>query len=140
MKHQGLTDREAAASRVRYGSNVIPDSEPVTFLQEFRETFRDPMIRILLAVTGIMTVMFFWGYSEIYEPLGTAATILIVAFVTARTNTVSDAKYRELKGSAKREVCKVYRNGMLSVIDVDDVVTGDLVLLQAGTEFRRTAF
>ena len=132
MKYPGLTDREAAASRARYGSNSIPDSEPVTFLQEFKETFRDPMIRILLMVAGIMTVMFFWGYSEIYEPAGTAVTVLIVAFVTAKTNTASDVKYRELKVRAEREVCKVYRNGMLSVIDTDDVVVGDLVVLQSG--------
>ena len=28
--------------------------------------------------------------------------------------------------------CKVYRSGVITVIDVDDVVTGDLVLLQSG--------
>ena len=132
MKYHGLTDREAAASRSRYGTNIIPDSEPATFWQEFKETFSDPMIRILLIIAGMMVVMFFLGYSEIYEPVGTVTAVLIVAFVTAKTNVASDVKYRELKDSARKDTCKVYRNGLMSVIDVDDVVVGDAVVLQSG--------
>ena len=101
MKYHGLTDREAAASRSRYGTNMIPDSEPATFWQEFKETFSDPMIRILLIIAGMMVVMFFLGYSEIYEPVGPVTAVLIVAFVTAKTNVASDVKYRELKDSAR---------------------------------------
>ena len=41
-------------------------------------------------------------------------------------------KYRELKNSTKKDVCKVYRNSMVTVIEVDDVVVGDKVLLQSG--------
>ncbi len=132
MKYHGLTDREAAASRSRYGTNMIPDSEPATFWQEFKGTFSDPMIRILLIIAGMMVVMFFLGYSEIYEPVGTVTAVLIVAFVTAKTNVASDVKYRELKDSARKDTCKVYRNGLMSVIDVDDVVVGDAVVLQSG--------
>lgn len=132
MKYHGLTDREAAASRSRYGTNMIPDSEPATFWQEFKETFSDPMIRILLIIAGMMVVMFFLGYSEIYEPVGTVTAVLIVASVTAKTNVASDVKYRELKDSARKDTCKVYRNGLMSVIDVDDVVVGDAVVLQSG--------
>lgn len=132
MKYHGLTDREAAASRSRYGTNMIPDSEPATFWQEFKETFSDPMIRILLIIAGMMVVMFFLGYSEIYEPVGTVTAVLIVAFVTAKTNVASDVKYRELRDSARKDTCKVYRNGLMSVIDVDDVVVGDAVVLQSG--------
>ena len=45
MKFQGLTNQEAEASRQKYGSNAIPDSEPTTFWEEFKETFSDPMIK-----------------------------------------------------------------------------------------------
>ena len=132
MKYQGLTDREAEASRQQYGSNQIPDSEPTTFWEEFKETFGDPMIKILLAIAALMIVMFFFGYAEIYEPLGTIVAVLIVAFVSAKTGVASDTKYRELKDSTKKDQCKVHRNGIVAVIDVDDVVVGDKVLLQSG--------
>lgn len=132
MKYNGLTDEEVEASREKYGSNEIPDSEPTTFWDEFKETFSDPMIKILLAIAAIMIVMFFFGYAEIYEPLGTIVAILIVAIVSAKTGVASDTKYRELKDSTKKDQCKVHRNGIIMVTDVDDVVVGDKVLLQAG--------
>ncbi len=134
MKYNGLTDKEVEESRKKYGSNEIPDSEPTTFWDEFKETFEDPMIRVLLAIAALMIVMFFFGYAEIYEPLGTIVAVLIVAFVSAKTGVASDTKYRELKDSTKKDECKVYRNGVVTVIEVDDVVTGDKVLLQSGNK------
>ncbi len=132
MKFNGLTDQEVEASRQKYGTNEIPDSEPTTFWDEFKETFGDPMIRILLAIAALMIVMFFLGYAEIYEPLGTIVAVLIVAFVSAKTGVASDTKYRELKDRTEKEHCKVYRNGRVMVVNVDDVVVGDKVLLQSG--------
>lgn len=132
MEFKGLTDKEVTQSREKYGSNAIPDSEPTTFWAEFKETFSDPMIKILLAITALMIAMFFFGYAEIYEPVGTIVAILIVAFVSAKTGVASDTKYRELKDNTKNDECKVYRNGLITVIDVDDVVVGDKVLLQSG--------
>ena len=134
MKYQGLSDQEVRESREKYGSNVIPDSEPTTFWQEFKETFNDPMIRILLAIAALMIVMFFFGYAEIYEPLGTIVAVFIVAFVSAKTGVASDTKYRELKDSTEKDKCKVQRNGVITVIDVDDVVVGDKILLQSGNK------
>ena len=134
MKYNGLSDKEVELSRSKHGSNEIPDSEPTTFWQEFKETFNDPMIRILLAIAVLMIGMFFAGYAEIYEPVGTIVAILIVAFVTAKTGVASDTKYRELKDNTEKEQCKVYRNGVITVIDVDDVVVGDKVLLQSGNK------
>ncbi len=132
MKFNGLTDKEVEDSRQQYGSNAIPDSEPTTFWEEFKETFGDPMIKILLAIAALMIVMFFFGYAEIYEPLGTIVAVFIVAFVSAKTGVASDTKYQELKENTKKDQCKVHRNGVITVIDVDDVVVGDKVLLQSG--------
>ena len=103
MKFNGLSDKEVEQSRGQYGSNQIPDSEPTTFWEEFKETFGDPMIKILLAIAALMIVMFFFGYAEIYEPLGTIVAVLVVAFVSAKTGVASDTKYRELKDSTEKD-------------------------------------
>ena len=132
MHYNGLTDKEVAESRAKYGSNQIPDSEPTTFWAEFKETFGDPMIRILLAIAALMIVMCIFGYADIYEPIGTIVAVLIVAFVSAKTGVASDTKFRQLKDRTKKDQCKVYRNGLVAVIDIDDVVVGDKVLLQSG--------
>lgn len=132
MKFSGLTDREVQESRDKHGSNLIPDSEPTTFFKEFMETFKDPMIQILLAISVIMIAMWIFGQAEIYEPIGTIVAVLVVAVVTAKTGVASDTKYRELKDSTKKDQCKVYRNGVVTVIDVEDVVVGDKVIIQSG--------
>ena len=132
MKFKGLSDQEVQSSREKFGSNAIPESEPTTFWEAFKETFGDPMIKILLIIAAIMIAMFFLGYAEIYEPVGTIVAVLIVAFVSAKTSVASDTKYRQLKDNTKKDTCKVYRNSMITVIDVDDVVVGDNVLLQSG--------
>ena len=132
MNYKGLTEQEVKKSREEHGSNVIPDSEPTTFWAEFLETFGDPMIKILLVIAAIMIVMFFFGKAEIYEPIGTIVAILVVATVSAKTGVASDTKYRELKDSTEKDKCKAYRDGKITVIEIDDVVAGDKILLQSG--------
>ena len=132
MNYKGLTNKEVEESRLKNGSNTIPDSEPTTFWQEFKETFSDPMIKVLIFIAFLMILMVFFGYAEIYEPVGTIIAILIVAFVSAKTGVASDTKYRELKANTKKDTSKVFRNGAVTVIDVDDIVVGDKVLLQSG--------
>lgn len=132
MKFVGLSSNEVDENRTKYGRNVLPEPKPVTFFDAFKETFSDPMIKILLVISVLMIVMFCFGYAEIYEPLGTLVAVVIVAFVSAKTSVASDVKFRELKHSVKKDQCKVYRNGQLTVIDIDDIVFGDYVLLQSG--------
>ncbi len=134
MKFNGLTEIEVEKSRSEHGSNIIPDSEPTTFWQEFKETFGDPMIKILVFIAFLMIGMYFMGYAEIYEPVGTIIAILIVAFVSAKTGVASDTKYRQLKDNTEKDTCKVYRDGKIEVILVDDVVVGDKVILQSGNK------
>ncbi|MBP3722872.1 MAG: calcium-translocating P-type ATPase, PMCA-type [Selenomonadaceae bacterium] len=132
MEFKGLSASEVAESRSKYGANVIPESEPTTFWDEFKETFKDPMIRILLVIVAIMIIMYALGQAEIYEPIGTIVAVLIVAYVTAKTGVASDTKYRELKSGIKKDVVKVYRDGAIAQVEIDDIVVGDKVLLQAG--------
>lgn len=132
MNLNGLTSKEVEESRAKNGSNAIPEAEPTTFLKEFLETFGDPMIKILLAIAALMIVMAIFGLAEPYEPIGTIVAVLIVAFVSAKTNVASDQKYSELKASTEKDKCKARRDGNVNVIEVDDVVVGDKILLQSG--------
>lgn len=132
MDYKGLNEQQVQESRKKFGSNKLPESKPTTFWKEFKETFSDPMIRILLVIVAVMLVMFAFGYAEIFDPIGTVVAILIVATVTAKNGVASDLKYRQLKERSKKETCKVYRSGQIHVLDMDDVVVGDKILLQSG--------
>ena len=132
MTYRGLTTAEAEASRRIHGANVLPEPARLTFGQAFLETFRDPMIRILLVMVALMVTMYFVGYAEIYEPVGTIVTVLIVATVTARTGLTSDDEYHALRARTAKDRAKLRRDGGLHVLPVDEIVVGDLVILQGG--------
>lgn len=131
-KYQGLTDQQVEESRKKYGSNQIKEAEPETFWQQFMDGFGDPMIRILCIIAVIMFIMFLTGQSEWYEPVGTIIAVLLVNFVSAKTGVSNDNAYRKLKASQKKDTAKIIRGGVLTVVEVDDVVVGDIVVLQSG--------
>ncbi|MCI1930976.1 MAG: calcium-translocating P-type ATPase, PMCA-type [Clostridia bacterium] len=131
-KFTGLTDKQIEESRAKYGSNAIKESEPQTFWQQFMEGFEDPMIRVLCVIAVIMIIMFFFGQTDWYEPVGTIVAVLLVNFVSAKTGVANDDAYRKLKQSQKKDVAKVIRGGVLTVVEVDDIVVGDVIVLQAG--------
>ena len=132
LKNKGLTDEQVKKNQLKYGSNKLPEQEPETFWEKFKSNLDDPMLKLLIVIAGIMIVMFFFGQAEIYEPLGTIIAIVLVASIGAKTEMASDKEYKRLKDSTKKDQCKVYRNGIVTVIDVDDVVVGDIVILQSG--------
>ena len=131
-KLKGLSDAQVTESREKHGRNDIQEAPPETFLQKVLESLKDPMLILLMCIAVFMLILAIFGQAEIYEPIGTFVAIALVAIISARTEMASDKKYRELKESTKAEPIKVYRNGVLTVIDVADVVVGDIVLLQNG--------
>lgn len=129
---KGLSNEEVIKSRELYGNNFIKEAEPESFFQKVLNGFKDPMIILLLAIAGIFIVMFAFGLADIYEPIGIIVAILIVTFISAKTECASDKKYAELKERQEKEQVKVIRNGIVTVVELEDVVVGDLVILQSG--------
>lgn len=132
MDLRGLTDGQVEASRQWNGSNAIPESQPTTFFEAFKEAFGDSMIKILIAIAILMTGMCVVGYAEWFEPAGTVVAILIFAFVSAKTNVASDQAYRKTRASIKPDMIKVVRNGSIKEVPINDIVVDDIVVLQSG--------
>ena len=139
-KFKGLTSSQVEESRAKNGSNVIVEAEPPTFWEAFMEGFGDPMIKILCGISVLMIVLFILGLCGVipgesvswYEPVGTIVAIVLVNFISAKTSLSSDKAYRKLKNSTKKDTVKVYRDGVVAVVEVDDIVVGDIVILQSG--------
>ena len=128
----GLNDEEVLESRQKFGDNKIIEAELETFLDKFKDAFGDPMIKLLLAIACIMAIMAFLGYAEWGELIGIVISVLLVTGISAKTEMSSDNEYRKLKDGTKKELCKVYRNGKIVEIEVDDVVVGDRIIIQSG--------
>ena len=138
MKNFGLTDEQVAQSKEKYGDNRLTEQARESFWQKLLENFGDPMIKILL-VALVLNVIFWLlhqfagiGDTEWYEAVGIAAAVLIATFVSTFSEYNNENAFQKLQEEASLIKCKVYRNGEIAEIAINDIVVGDCVLLQSG--------
>lgn len=130
---KGLNDLEVVKSREEHGSNALTQIESETFLQKFLEGFKDPMLIILIAALVVQGIFLLLGRGHWYELAGIFAAILIANFVGVYSENQQEGKAQALKAEEMaKELAKVYRNGIMQEVSVNDLVVGDLVILQAG--------
>lgn len=131
-KFSGLTTSQVEKSREKCGSNQIPKKPPETFWDKIKESLQDKIILLLFAIAGVEFVLFLFGLEKIYGPVGIVVAIIIVAVVSACTEMSMAKKFDELEADSDKESCKVYRNGAIEVILRDELVVGDVVILESG--------
>lgn len=130
---KGLTDSQVQESREKYGSNSLTELPGESLGAKFLESLKDPMIIILLCALAIQLVLFFMGRAEWFEPVGILIAVLIAGGVSSFTEYRQEQKASLLKSQQEAgETTKVIRNGTIHEIHVSEVVTGDVIYLQAG--------
>ena len=103
-----------------------------TGLQFFMETFKDHINQILLAMMIVFTVIAVFGQGSYSEPIGVAALLLAIALLGMSTGLKSQKSEKELKDRTSVHYCNVVRDGKIEHINTDDLVVGDLVIVQSG--------
>lgn len=140
MKKFGLTDKEVAESKAKYGDNSMTEQASESFWDKLKGNLGDPMIKILcvalivnivLAILGGVGVIK-EGAPEWYEPIGIAVAILLATLVSTISEYNNENAFQKLQEEASRIMCKVYRNGVISEVAINDIVVGDAILLQSG--------
>ncbi len=128
----GLSSEEANQRLLKNGKNKLKEEEKQTLLQRFFTQLKDPMLIILLmaaavsAITGMLA-----GESEWAEVI----IILVVVLLNAILGVIQESKAEEAIEALQTmtaATCKVMRDGKMQVIHADEVVVGDVVLLEAG--------
>jgi len=133
MEFKGLTSRQAAESREKFGSNALTHIPQDPLWKKFVLGLTNPMLVILLAALAIQVVLFLLKKAEWYEPLGVLIAILVADGVSAASEYRQEGKASALKaGEEAKEMTKLIRDGELREEHVTGVVVGDTVLLQTG--------
>ncbi len=132
MKFTGLTDREVEESRAKYGTNALTEKKQETFWQKLLSNMTDPMIKILFAALILNTIFVCLGQAEWYETVGIAVAIFLAVFVSTYSEFRNENAFKQLQEEASRITCKVWRNGTITEVSINDLVKDDCVLLQAG--------
>ncbi len=130
--YKGLTSSEVTKRREEYGTNKLPEKKLKTGFQFFMETFEDRLNQILLAMMVVFTILAVCGQGSYSEPIGVAVVLLAIAFIGMNTGLKSQKSAKELKDRTSVHYCNVIRDGKVEHINSDDLVVGDLVIVQSG--------
>lgn len=134
---QGLTSAQAEERLAKFGPNRLAEPPKKTLLQKFFESFNDPMIIMLLVSDAISTATtiyqnVFQGANESYAD---SLIILFVVIVNTILGLVQESKAEQAIEALKEMTAatsKVLRNGQQVVVKSDDLVVGDVLVLEAG--------
>lgn len=132
QQHIGLNDQQVAESKARYGDNRLSEIKGETFWDKLIGNFGDPMIKILCVALLINVVFAFMGQTEWYESVGIALAVILATFVSTFSEYRNENAFQKLQEEASTILCKVYRNGEIVELPIDEIVVGDCILLQTG--------
>lgn len=122
----GLSEKEAQKRYEKYGPNILQEKKKISPLKIFIEQFSDFMVLILLAATAVSIFM-----GEMTE----AITIIVIVVINAILGFVQEYRTEKtmeaLKGLAA-PTAKVIRDGKQVEIVAEEIVPGDLIILETG--------
>ena len=129
---EGLSTQEAQARQAQYGPNKLKQADKPSLLQRFMAQLRDPMLIILLIAAGVSALTgFLSGENEIAEVIIILAVVLLNAILGVFQESKAEAAIEALQ-TMTAATCKVLRDGKLTVLRSEELVPGDVVVLEAG--------
>jgi Ca2+-transporting ATPase len=123
---EGLSSQEANARLAQAGPNILSIEKKEPFWEEFFEELREPMV-VLLLVTGVLYAI--WG------ELADAITIFVIILTLNTVEVINEQHSKKAIASLRKltePTASTRRDGHFQEIPVEQVVPGDLLLLQAG--------
>ena len=138
-KSKGLTQAEAERSRKENGANIFSERKSKSFLRCFFDNLGDPIIRILLAALAVNLFMVFRG-GDIIETVGIGISVFLATFISTLSERGSEAAFRKLDEECSHSAFRVWRDGRLSELPIEELVVGDVVDISAGEQIPADAF
>ena len=128
----GLSAERAAERLAQYGPNKLKEAEKPGFWKRFLTQLKDPMLLILLAAAGVSALTgAIAGESEWAETIIILAVVLLNAVLGVLQESKAEAAIEALQ-TMTAATCKVLRDGKMAVLHSDELVPGEVVLLEAG--------
>ena len=122
----GLTQTDANERLATYGFNEIKEAKRISRTAIFAKQLKEPLILMLLAAT---TISAFVG--ELVDAIIIIAIIVITAIVGFVQEYKSERSIEELNKMTSA-TCRVIRDNVERIIDVRELVLGDIIIISAG--------
>lgn len=125
-RENGLSRREAMERKAKYGANRLREQEQKSIWQMILEQLNDPLILILVVAMAI---------SLMPHEFGDAVIIVAVVILNAAVGIIQEGKADRAVEALKKissPQAVVVRGGERIKIPAEDLVVGDIVMLEAG--------
>ena len=130
-QQDGLSAQEAATRLANNGPNKLKEAKKTPLILRFFQQMKDPMILILLVaalVSGIIAVIEHESFADVI-------IILAVVIINAVLGVYQESKAEKAIEALQKmsaATCRVLRDGRVSRIKSEELVVGDIILLEAG--------
>ena len=131
-ERDGLTEEEVKIRQAKYGKNKLKDKKKESIIIKFIKQFNDFMIITLIIASIISAVI-----SKMQGENDYVDSIIIIGIVifNALMGVIQEAKAEKSIEALKQmtpQITKVIRNGKTTEINAEDLVKGDIVILETG--------
>lgn len=127
----GLTPEQAAARLARDGRNVLTEPPKPSLVKRFFQQLADPMILVLLAAALVSAITSAYAH----ESFADVIIILIVVIINAVLGVYQESKAEQAIAALKELSAahsRVLRGGKLVTVPSEELVAGDVLVLEAG--------
>ena len=133
----GLTPIAVKNSKKLYGSNLLTKKKQKSLIKRVIDALFEPML-IILEIAMLITLGVNLGKSlsgmggDFIECIGIFLSILISVILTVYMEGKSQKAFELLSNISNKVSVKVIRNGETTLVNQQDLVVGDIVILQSG--------
>jgi len=123
---KGLSEKEHEERLKRYGRNVLPKRRRTPAVEIFIRQFKDPLIFVLLVAAAV---------SAVVGETADLALICVVVVANGILGFIQEYKAESIMESLQKlsaPKAKVVRNGSIALVDAEDLVPGDIVIIEEG--------
>ena len=128
---QGLEPAEAERRLAANGKNKLAEGKKDSLLKRFMDQLADPMILILLAAAAISGVLAVVEGESFVDVIIILAVVIVNAVLGVYQESKAEKAIEALQ-EMSAATSKVLRGGKIVTIHSEDLVVGDVVLLEAG--------
>ena len=124
----GLTLEQVEANRETYGKNALEEKKKTPMIIKFLGEFKDPLI-IILIIAAVVSVIV--DPHEWIESVIIMVVVLINAILGLYQENKAEKSLEALKKMSAAS-CKVIRDNTIATIATEELVVGDIILVEAG--------
>ncbi|MEG2666333.1 MAG: HAD-IC family P-type ATPase, partial [Bacteroidales bacterium] len=138
---RGLSNELVSKSRLENGSNILTPPKKTPVWRLFLEKLKDPIIRILLIALILSFLVACYQYftgiesgNVFLEPAGILLAVLLATGVGFLFERSANKKFDILNQINDETAVRVIRNARVVEVGRQDIVVGDIILLETGDE------